>query len=104
MPVMISDARINALDYLCLRVVAFGASLLKKKGFLSAAEMLAEGGTARVFLANPAKHIITEFLTLNAKNQKILQLIPSLSLFYIHYCCILSISCRVFTAENLKKI
>lgn len=66
----LSDARINAFDYLRLRIVAFGVSLLKKKkGFLSVVEMLAEEDT--VFLANRAKHIITEFLRLNAKNRKL---------------------------------
>lgn len=80
----LSDARINALDYLRLRIVAFSVSLLKKKGFLSVVEMLAEGDT--VFLANRAKHIITEFLRLNAKNQKlqsILQLLFPLLLLSV---------------------
>lgn len=68
----VSDARINGLNYLLclnLRIVAFGVSLLKK-GFLSADRNAnGEGSTVCVFLANRAKHIIIEFLRLNAKNQ-----------------------------------
>jgi len=62
-----------------LHAVAFGMPLIKKKEkkkerkkkqFLSASRNV-NGGNARVSSTNRAKHIITEFPGLNAKNRKL---------------------------------
>lgn len=98
----LNDARINALDYLCLRIVAFGLSLLKKKRIFICCRNVSGGRYC--FLSQSCETYYYWIPEIKCEKSKAsIHSTPlSLSLFYIHYFYIINISRRIFTAENFK--